>query len=178
MSNPFAAPESEGPASPAGAEGCWRDGDLLVARNGAELPRRCVKCNGAVTGDAVKVPVQWMPRWVFALLLLGMLPYLIAFLITRRQGVVHVHLCDAHRQRRQIAQVVLIGSLVALFGGFGVGLVTEELVWLLVGFAFLVPMVAGALLFRTVWAQHIEGETLRLKGADPAFLRALPASVG
>src|SRR4051794_32771399 len=45
--NPYSAPKVDAAAMRPGHGTIWREGKLLVMSKGAELPARCVKCNGS-----------------------------------------------------------------------------------------------------------------------------------
>jgi hypothetical protein len=172
--NPFAPPSEDAPpASGRSGEGPWRDGEILVVKSGTTLPERCPRCNAAAHGKPVKLPLQWHPRWIWLLAFLGILPLLIVMLFTRRQGVVHVHLCEDHVTRRKIGQIGIGVSLIGLFLGILVGMFSDSPGWFLAGMVCFVLLIAFLLVFRTLWPRRIDGDVLRLKGADPAFLAGL-----
>ncbi|MFO0943442.1 MAG: hypothetical protein U0930_22125 [Pirellulales bacterium] len=73
--NPFEPPlVIESPQAADSNAAIYRDGNLLVIQNGAQLPKICF-----VTGQVTRVSIDWIatfaPRWHYSLLLAGILPY-------------------------------------------------------------------------------------------------------
>src|SRR5688572_11508707 len=50
--------------------GFWREGDVLVVRHGATLPKRCIHTAAAQPLVPANVHVEWTPRWAVALSIL------------------------------------------------------------------------------------------------------------
>jgi hypothetical protein len=117
----------------------WRDGELLVARKGAVLPDRCLKCNAPAEGYQFHRKLYWHsvrmrtscapsgregcqfhrkldwhnPFWILVFLISPVL-FVIVYFIVRWQGSITVGLCPRHRSTR--ARVIGISWLIALTG--------------------------------------------------------------
>lgn len=168
----FAAPR--GPVQPRSdrAVGVWRSGSTLVARSGARLPDRCVKCNAA---DAVsqRLEVRYHDPWMYLLIFAGLIPYAIAVALGTRSGVVRMSLCQTHRARATVLRLgTPLGALAVGLFGMMLAARTE-----LQGFLLLpigAVLVAIVLPRRVLYATAIDGNRLELGGAGPAFLAELP----
>lgn len=96
-----------------------RDGDLfrngrdLHVRRGARLPTICIKCGRPATG-LIKKKIYWHPSWLLALLLLGLWPYFIAVLVMRKNMDLTLPLCETHRKRHRLFQILSWAALVGL----------------------------------------------------------------
>jgi hypothetical protein len=177
--NPFAPPRSDfntdatGMPWPQGT--FWRHGPLLMAKSGAVLPPRCVKCNGAADGPGKKQRFYWHhPAWLL-LILVSIFIYLIVALLIRSSADVTYGLCQAHRQKRN--QGVLIGVGVLVFSVLlfvAAGLVHQPVLFLIGLVLFLVALVVMIVKARTLLPARIENNTVQLKGCGEAFLASLP----
>lgn len=177
--NPFAPPRSDfntGAVGAPWAQGMfWRHGPLLMAKTGAVLPPRCVKCNAAADGPGKKQRFFWHhPAWLL-LILISIFIYLIVALLVRSSAEVTYGLCPEHRQKRSHGILVGVGGIllsVALFVAAGVA---DQPVLVLFGVvAFLVALVVMIVKARTLMPLRIEGSTVQLKGCGEAFLATLP----
>ena len=158
-----------------GEAAMWREGKVLVLRQGGSFPNRCIKCNGPSVEPKRRYRLSWHSPWLYVLVPLAILLYAIVAAIVRKTAVVHVGLCERHQKR------VLWGRLV----GWG-GLVVEVLlVWAaattpdspfgLVALALALPwLIATIVLNRLVLPQRIDATFVRLKGCGPEFLASLP----
>ncbi len=73
------------------------DGKLLVVRNGAELPDRCLKCNEPADGYRFSRSLSWhRPAW-FILVLVSLWLYFLVYFFVRWKAKVTVGLCPRHR---------------------------------------------------------------------------------
>ncbi len=110
--------------------GIWRTtDDKLVMHKFSGLPHACVKCNQPAA-QKLRRKFSWHnPIWAL-LILVGLLFYLIAVLIVRKQATIDVGLCQEHIDRRR-------NMLIAGFGVLALGFVT-----MFSGFAF--PDYGGA----------------------------------
>ena len=88
--DPFAPPEHDGgsPDAPArslnGGRGPWSDGGELVV-HGRSRPGPVTWRDGKPATTPVRTTLTWHPKWVWAVLVLGVLPYLLARAITLRR---------------------------------------------------------------------------------------------
>ena len=167
------------PLAPAGD--LFRDGQLLVVRNGRALPERCVLCAGpAAEAPPLTLRFTWDPSFritrVFTLQM-------------RRQGQVGARLCAKHLARyRRHRLIGLIGmgiSCVAMLASGVVALASESsdvprftphgIAGIIAGFAlFIVFSFIFTLGTRTLGCSRIEGDYLYLEGAADGLLEALP----
>jgi hypothetical protein len=167
---PNADKEMTGNESPL-AVGTWEG--IVVARNGATLPPRCIKCNGPAFGKPVRYTfvdssVGGQPTGVLSAL---------KHFMTRRKGVVFASLCRSHRRERRM---MYVGCPLLIFAGVGVG------VWANVSFEkppnALVTVssvfVVGGLFQMGLYNAHnlkaaIDGEVIRIAGAGPNFVASI-----
>jgi hypothetical protein len=96
------------------ATGVYRDGKNLVVMRGAQLPLICIRCGQPPTGGQFRRKLYWHERWLFILLLPGIIWYVIAALIVRKRMDLVVSLCEQHKMRyqrtRQAAILMMIGG--------------------------------------------------------------------
>ena len=152
----------------------WGDGKVIVARNGAVFPPRCVKCNGDVDRPGKRRTYFWHHPGLYALILAGILVYAIVALIIRKKGSVVVCLCPKHRQQR------LIGILAGWIGCVG-GIATviagaaNNSPWIAIaGVAIFIAGVVAAFNARLLYPKTIDDHFLWLAGGGSAFVRSLP----
>lgn len=121
--NPYAAPDSRTRAAAAARETgrVWRQGDRLIVDKGSVLPDRCVRCNAPADGYKLKKTLYWHPPWVYITIFAGLLIFVVAALLTRKQGDLHLGLCPKHRSLRRnlliaagVSPLLFIGTC---FGG-------------------------------------------------------------
>lgn len=89
----------------------FRNGKDLIVRRGAKLPTICLKCGRPATGF-IKKKIYWHPSWLLALVLLGLWPYFIAVLVMRKSMGLNLPLCEAHRKRHRLLQILSAAALV------------------------------------------------------------------
>ncbi|MFN8010510.1 MAG: hypothetical protein U0P81_03815 [Holophagaceae bacterium] len=171
--NPYAPPTAS--LEPHSEAGCWRDGRILVARPGAVLPSRCVKC-----GDPAEEPLKprkfyWHHPAFYLIALVALLLYVIVAMIVRKEGTVSLGLCPRHRKRRLAGQLLgwlgfLLGMGLMITGAAqdSCGVAVAGLV------AMLGCLVAGVILARLVHPERIDKDFIRLRGCGEAFLQGLP----
>lgn len=176
--NPYAAPRSDvnaggGRASPQGM--FWRAGSLLVARHGAVLPPRCVKCNEPADGQPKQQRFYWHhPAW-FLLILVNIILYVVVAVLVRRHADVTLGLCQDHRRKRTQGILVTfagIGSAVALFA---FGIVAAQPIMVVASLlVVLATIVVGIVKTRVLFPVRIDQGGAQLKGCCEAFLAGLP----
>jgi hypothetical protein len=83
------------------------------------LPAVCMRCGQEATTTTSK-RMQWCPPWVGALILFGLLPYLIVAVILTRRATVQAPFCEDHK-RHWFNRALLMWSTFFLFGLVGVG---------------------------------------------------------
>jgi hypothetical protein len=160
--------------------GVYREGKLLLverarmgAAEGMPLPPLCVRCGKPAAGT-IRRRFMWHPPWVYLLILPGLLFYAIVAMAVRKQLVLHVPLCAAHRTRRRnllaASWIIALAGLAAPFLCAALGLNVG------VGMLFLLLLVLlGAILGSSVAAPirptRIEERGGTFKGCSEAFLR-------
>jgi hypothetical protein len=178
--NPYAPPIAS-PANPAiaamavgaGSE-IYRDGELIVARDGASFPDRCVRCNDSAGGFRVKKTFYWHPPSWYLLVLLSVLIYAVVAMVVRKKASFELALCPQHRKRRRnligigLALPVLALVVVILSEGD-----PASVYFLIMG--FLVGIVLAIVGAQILSPKKIEDGYAYLKGARPQFLSSLPA---
>jgi hypothetical protein len=173
----------------------WRDGELLMARQGAVLPDRCLKCNSPAELYQFSRTLVWVsPWWLLALLAVGPLLYAIIYLIVRKKGKVTVGLCPRHRRKR--ARVITVSWLIAqagigsIVGGLVIsdnrtptvlGMATEVLIPILIvgGLLLLVvSLIGGAFGSRVLIPSRIDKNFIWLTKVSPEYLATFPTLMG
>jgi hypothetical protein len=173
--NPYAPPvASQGASMSTAAEGgVARDGDVIVARDGAPFPDRCVHCNQSAQGFRVKKTFYWhAPNW-YLLVLLSILIYAVVAMVVRKKASFELALCPLHRSRRRL---LMGGSLGLPLAALVIVLVSggePASLWGL-GLATLAGAIVGSIGVRILSPKKIEDGYAFLKGAHPSFLASLP----
>jgi hypothetical protein len=143
--------------------GVYRDGKNLIVMRGAELPPICVRCGQAATGGLLLRKLYWHERWLYLLLIPGVIWYAIAALFVRKRMDLAVPLCVQHRYRyqqlRRAAILLMIAGGICVIVSFFVSadyliypmvacfvlLLAGVITWLVAGL-FLVPKYMDAAL--------------------------------
>jgi hypothetical protein len=153
----------------------WRDHKVLIAKKGAKLPDRCVRCNEpAATGYQAKF--YWHEPLIYLLIFCGLLVYFIVALIVRKSAVVWVGLCPRHHEQRKRGR--LWGSLLCIAGLLLLiaAMVAEN--GAIFGWTGLLMLVAaivlGAMGSVGLRPNRIDDYYVRLKGVDADYLDQLP----
>ena len=85
----------------------WRHGTILVLKEGAMLPSRCVRC-GEDAEQLVAKGVFWHSPFILPIIFLSWPFYLLLAVVLRRIVSIHFFLCDTHwRQRIWMTRVGL-----------------------------------------------------------------------
>ena len=182
--NPYAPPSEpaqlDAPTPGASTVGAnmWVDGDkLVIPREGAVFPDRCVQCN-APTGYKLERKLFWHPPWVYIFILISIWIYIILALVLRKKAHVHVGLCDEHRAKRKNAMLIgWVGSLATIAtctGGLAMENDAGAVIALLSGIAFLVVLIVGLVRAQTVVPRKMDDTYAWLKVGAP-FLQSFSA---
>jgi hypothetical protein len=173
--NPYAAPSANLNPQSAG-EGCWRDEKVVVMAREGSLPSRCVKCNAPAETPIKERRIYWHHPGLYLLVIFpGLLIYAIVALIVRKKASISPGLSQIHQRKRNIGLALgWIGGL----GGPVMMVMSLSLDSCGLGFfglaLFFVGLIAGMVLARNLYADHIDDSYVRLKGAGPDFLASLP----
>lgn len=159
--------------------GPWRERKALIFHEGAELPKRCLRCNAPAEHSITK-KLSHVSHWLLLLVLFGLpgiLIYLIVAVFVRRRATVSVYLCDRHRKRRSflltanwiffsllLVSMILCSQLMASSEFF-----TYFALWIL-GFLASAIIALRIQMFRV---QKIENGMVRAGGAGRPFLNSL-----
>lgn len=162
-------------ATPVGSGTAWSEGKRVVTRDKAELPSRCYKCNEPATGPALKRKVYWHHPAFFVLIFAGLLIYVIAAMIVRKNGVVDIHLCDRHQRLRRnfIAGAWSAFGLSILI--FVIGCAEHQGIVITLGFfVFLASIIIGIIGVPVARPARIKDGTIWLNGSGQKFRESLP----
>jgi hypothetical protein len=158
----------------------WRDGDVLIISIGAEMPHRCVKCNGPADQPIKARKVYWHHPVLYLLVLVNIIIYAIVAAVVRKTAFVRAGLCIEHKRRQRIASIFAwtgsLSGIVLVFLGMG----SSWGFWgALLGMLLILGSVIGGLIFaRIVYAKKIDKSYVRLKGCGTVFLDSLPPFSG
>lgn len=146
--NPFAPPQSIEEldrVSSSSAE-LYRDGNLLVVQDGADLPPFCFISNQPIS-TFFDWKTAYAPKWHFVLILCGILPYFIIgpFLITSvriRVPLASKYVVMVEKRQRLVSRLYFASFclLVTFFSGVGTDAIAVTLMASAVG-TFLVALV-------------------------------------
>ena len=159
----------------------WRTrSSLVVSRQNAHLPDRCVKCNSPVEGWRLRRRMYWHPGWVYLTILAGIPVYVILALVLRKNADVRIGICRRHRKRRRwIIALGWLGTIVTaagfLYGVSRIGMIRDAgLIAVVSFFAFVLVAIAALVLARTVYPTKMDDHFVWIKGVHRTFLAELP----
>jgi hypothetical protein len=119
------------------------------------------------------VHLRWSPTWTYALIPLGLLPYLVARRFTQQRAQVSVFLCAAHDGRRVLREVsvplLLVGVAIA---GSALAAITNHQGFFWISFVAILAMFVFPR--KVVFATRMTASHVVLRGASPAFVASLP----
>lgn len=155
--------------------GIGRRGNLLIIGKFANLPNRCVKCNGAADAPPLTKNMQWYPPWTYLLLLLGVLPFILIALVMGKKASVTLPLCTVHRKQRSTAIAIgWLGSMGGLFLLFLAASMESGFLALLGFIAFFGAIIYGIVKAPLVTPALINDTHVHLKGVHRDYLANLP----
>jgi hypothetical protein len=160
------------------APGVYRDGKNLVVMRGAQLPLICVRCGQPATGGLLLRKLYWHERWIYLLLLPGVIWYAIAALMVRKTMDLAIPLCAQHRfryqQLRLAAIFMMIGGGIIVIVSFFVP--ADYLAYPI--FAFMGLLLAGLITWLTAGVflrpKFIDTSLGVFSGPGEQFLAQLP----
>ncbi|MES2889289.1 MAG: hypothetical protein V4739_14945 [Pseudomonadota bacterium] len=170
--NPYAPPQAT--VNDVGHTRCTREGKSVNVPTGADLPARCILCNGPVKLVAKKQKVYWHSPWLYLLLLVNVLLYAVVGVLARKSFAVSVGLCAPHAAKRRWRTWG--------FGGVGLGVAVvgagllshdQELAAVLCFVLGLAGLIGAVFAARTVWAKKITADGAKLGGCKEPFLASL-----
>jgi hypothetical protein len=162
----------------------WKYGEVLVVENGACIPDRCIKCNGATGGyRALHRVFSYRPHSLRSLVLFPV-TLLISFLSERASGempLIEAPLCDKHRAQRDrprlYAAIALVIGLIAIAAAIAISnprYWVESLIAGLIGFYAIGASMWLMLITRQVVGVYPNpGSTVWLNGVCDEYLATL-----
>ena len=104
--NPYATPQADVLVKDRrldSSNDAWRDGKMLVVREGAELTDRCLKCAAPTKGyqDRFSRSLSWHRPYWFILLFMNLPLYIMVHCFVSRRARVTVALCPLHRKKKR-----------------------------------------------------------------------------
>lgn len=151
------------------------ENDMIVGRSPLVLPPLCVKCGGASPDDVrCRSRLHWFPAWVYLFLLLGILPAVLLYYVTRRSVRVEYSLCVKHLAGLRRRRFIGIGLLVAFVAMLAVVVLTKIVVLGLVpAVLFVACLVALADARSAIRVVEREGHVFALQGFGADFITAV-----
>ncbi len=160
----------------------FRRGDLLFFRDGAELPKRCIRTNEEVdeTGWRKRKQLTWIPQWTLIFIVVGFLPFLLLSVFLQKKAKIIYSLSKEAREslfrKRCIGLgMIAVGILTAVAGGSLIQADPGVFVMfggILVAFLGLIVSVSVAPLA----VRGARGEWFQVKGCSEKFLAGLPGA--
>jgi hypothetical protein len=148
---------------------------------GGRLPPLCVVCGEAADQNRA-VRFSWHPGWVSWLWLVGLLPPILATLMTRRSMAAALPVCGRHWGHWSSRQRIIWAGLAVAFGLGCLGAcvdtcwdkeVGEGMILSAVGMLLLVGLAIVVLYDSGVRPEEITDRTITLKGVSDRFVRAM-----
>lgn len=153
-----------------------------------ELPDVCLVCGEDAT-DTVRRTFRWNPSWVWVFLLLGLLPVLLAVVLTTKTMAADCPVCRRHRghwwKGNLLAAGCILGGFAAMAGGFVLmgatarpGQPDDSSGLFAFGglLALLVGLIAAVVVSnRLVRPLQITADEVHLTNVSPAFVDAVKA---
>lgn len=161
-------------AAPLVGKGVWREGDVVVIRNGSSLPDRCIRCGGPFH-LRLDHTFYWHNPLLYLLVFLNILIYAIVASVVRKKSFVQLGLCEAHALQRRRGLHLAWGTAGIAIGGLALSLAWRVEILPFVLIAAIVGVVLSNRDRSLPKAILIDTEYLRLKGAGSSFVQILPA---
>ena len=124
--NPYQAPQSQ-EYLPQSTSECWREGKRVFLPDGADLPRRCIRCGEAAEPKQRPRKLYWYhPAWNLLIIPILFVAWPIALIIAlavRKSLPIHPALCPQHQKQMSwlvwgvpaIVRVLMLLPFTALF---------------------------------------------------------------
>lgn len=149
---------------------------VIATANLDRLPNICVKTGEPAEG-ARRQEFGDIPGWTLLLIFWGLIPFLIAAGLARRQVTAEIPATDQVLRRIRLVDFSAIAGLVLAIGLLITTWPTQEaaFAWIGIGVA-VATLLGGALARRMVWVTgQLDGDTLRLYGVAPSFAHEVEA---
>lgn len=152
---------------------------LRVWEASEDLPPVCMACGAPATATRERT-LSWHPKWIYFLLLLGLLPLLIAALIVTKRAKLRAPLCAAHEgmwTRNTLAALVgflVLAGTVVIAIAFSEPRGGKEWLWILPIPALIFWIVLLVIFGRPLIKPYeITDRELLLDNVHPAFIEAM-----
>ena len=172
-----------GATSAAAATDYYTVGGVIVVKDSAVLPPRCIKCNAPATGTPMKKRFAYneddsgmsAARLIPIIGPIVAMAWLFKRLSTRQYVRVTYSVCGRHRAQRSMGFVILLVCGLAAAGVFVHGMSLMNGAWMAGGLAlFVLAIAAGASWTQTLKLTGVRRASVELSGAGPAFRESLP----
>ncbi len=172
--NPYAPPLNDSPVVGGSSAYLYRDGNaIVVPRENASLPPRCVRCNAPASKFLLR-RLYWHPPALYLLIIIGLCVYVIPALIVRKKATVQDGLCDRHSRRRWVGILIgwfgFVGGLTLFFALID----SYPTLGLLALLAVIATPVVGVVMAQVIAPRRMDERSVWLKVGRP-FLESVPA---
>ena len=172
-----------GGTSAASAVGCYTVGDVIVARDGAVFPSRCIRCNAPGHGNPLRKRFAYNEdeSGMSAARLIPIIGPIVAamWVLKRLSSRLYINvtysLCARHRMMRTLGFLIMAVFGLASAPVFVHGMSLMNGPWMFGGLAlFVVAILAGAKWTTTLKLSGVRRAGAELTGAGKAFRDSLP----
>lgn len=159
--------------------GYFADGHLLVIRDGAILPSRCIKTNQPIgPADWTKTKkLTWTPQWVWLLILVSPVVLIIVAIIVQKKANLTISLSRPIRSK-QVKQSAFgwcgaaLGLVILLFSA------VQDQDWITWGIVGGILLIVTGLIFVALASSMLRVAKFKdgwfsIKGCSPGFLKSL-----
>ena len=151
---------------------------------GADLPDLCVKTGLPADGGTIRRKLMWHEPALYALILLGLLPYAIIALAVSKEATVDFPISKKVRDRRNVMMTI---AWILFAAAFGIGIYicslmdkkpnrddTIGMLFAVAGVLFLASLILAALVSGSLpTPTRIDRDYITLKGVSPKYLDQL-----
>lgn len=175
--NPYQAPAAiDLPQAPSTTAMYFRDGNLLVVRDGAELPHRCVLTNEPLgPGDWRKRKLfTWAPPWIYVLILVNLIVLLIVLACVQKKARVTFSMSPAiarrYATRGWLAALGILGGIGGIVAGAAMDQGSSQGVAIFGGILLLLTGLVFCTLLRPLKVKGFRDGWFQIKGCHPDYL--------
>lgn len=162
----------------------YRNGNLLCFRDGAELPKRCIRTNQEVPdgGWRKQKLITWSPPWILIFILFGFIPFLILSLFLQKKGKITYSLSKEAKGQLWSKRLAFLGmagiGVLALVGGSMLENDDIEVFIMIVGFLAILIGFLGSFTVTPLAAKKESDGWLSVKGCSEEFLDSIDPTLG
>jgi hypothetical protein len=178
----YAATGAGGYSAGYGAQGAgvWQNGKKLVMHKQAQLPDRCIKCNAPTHGAYLLRKLSWMHQGWSALVLLGLLGWIIFAILSltiKKKAVVDLGLCEQHLSSRRTNMIIGWAITIVGIGLFALAISTEAPLMILLGIVmFFAGLIIASLATKVVTVVKMDDNYIWLTRINKDYLSNFPLS--